>query len=84
MNRLRIAVYESNATTPDQILEVVEELICSTLEKLDDQASILCEKHDGATEIVHYYMGKGMNCREIAAELGLKMKFDPLSGQENL
>ena len=84
MNKLRVAVIESNATTPKQVLEIVEETICEVLENLDNQASILCEKHDGATEMVHYYMGKGMNCREVASELGLNMEFDPLSGRENL
>lgn len=82
MKKLRQAVYESNANTQDSVLEVVEETIREVLKELDNRASILCEKYDGTNEFVHFFAGQGMNCRDVAQELGINIDFDPLTNDD--
>ncbi len=82
MRKLRQEVYESNAISRDQILNVVESVISDVLKDLDHDASYRCEKNGGVTELVHYYSGKGMSLRDVADRLGVDVDFDPLTKRE--
>lgn len=77
MKNLKRLLYQENITNVDKICEIVEEWLADSLIHLDNQASILTEKHEGASDLAHYYMGKGMSLRDVAEECGIIVEFKP-------
>ncbi len=84
MNRLKTALIEANISQPDKVLKVVEEVFCEGLLFLDDQSSVLSEKYDGASDLAHYYMGKGMSLRDIAEYMGVIVDWKPKHHREDI
>lgn len=81
MKKIRHEIYESNAITNDQVIDIVEKNIAEALINLDHGYSLLCEKYDG-TEFVQFYSGHGMAVRDVAEYLGLDVQFDPLTNED--
>lgn len=77
MRKLRRLLYQENVTNVDKICKVVEEWLSDNLISMDNQASVLAEKHEGASDLAHYYMGKGMALRQIAEECEIIVEFHP-------
>ncbi len=70
---LKHYLLEQNIHNPQKVVDCIEEYFAELLDHLNQQASILSEKHEGASEMTHYYMGKGMSVRDVAREAGIKI-----------
>jgi hypothetical protein len=79
MRSLRAVLNEENISNPEKVCQVVEDYIADLLTLLDNEASILAEKNDGDQELVMYYAGKGMNCRDVARMAGISINWKPLT-----
>ncbi len=77
MKKLKAALLEGDVKNPDKVLRIVEEVLGESLKDLNDQASILCEKHDGASDLVHYYAGQGVGYMNVAEDLGMVVEWRP-------